>query len=160
MRFQCFTSRPLVFQDDGGAGIPQFSTVVHIDYDEANACGFPEGRPGRDFEMTLEWRGRTPGHYAAGGLHEAAWRLPQDGGGDRGAGRPAGRGAGAGGERDALSTAATAVPPPWASIRNAPAWSGACGRWAFVLLGQVAGKVWATKIPRPHRAGVSDRAGG
>ena len=32
-----------------------------------------------------------------------------------------------------------------ASIRNAPAWSGVCGRWESVLLGQVAGKVWATK---------------
>ena len=30
----------------GGAGFPKFSTVVHIDYDEANACGFQKGDRG------------------------------------------------------------------------------------------------------------------
>ena len=43
---QCFTSRPLVFQDVEVRVSPQFSTVVHIDYDEANACGFRKGDRG------------------------------------------------------------------------------------------------------------------
>ena len=50
-------------------------------------------------------------------------------------------------ERDALEYRRYRRTAPLASIRNAPVWSGACGRWVFVLLGQVAGKVWATKIP-------------
>ena len=45
-RLQCFTSRPLVFQDVEVRVSPQFSTVVHIDYDEANACGFQKGDRG------------------------------------------------------------------------------------------------------------------
>ena len=46
VRLQCFTSRPLVFQDVEVRVSPQFSTVVHIDYDEANACGFQKGDRG------------------------------------------------------------------------------------------------------------------
>ena len=36
----------LVFQDVEVRVSPQFSTVVHIDYDEANACGFQKGDRG------------------------------------------------------------------------------------------------------------------
>lgn len=44
VRLKCFTTRPLVFGDVGGARVsPKFATVVHIDYDEANACGFQKG---------------------------------------------------------------------------------------------------------------------
>ena len=46
VRLQCVTSRPLVFQDVEVRVSPQFSTVVHIDYDEANACGFQKGDRG------------------------------------------------------------------------------------------------------------------
>ena len=36
----------------GGAGIPpEFSTVVHIDYDEGQCVRLSEGRPGRDFKV-------------------------------------------------------------------------------------------------------------
>lgn len=52
-------------------------------------------------------------------------------------------------ERDALEYRRYRRTAPLASIRNAPVWSGACGRWVFVLLGQVAGKVWATKKSPP-----------
>ena len=37
---------PEVFQDVEVRVSPQFSTVVHIDYDEANACGFQKGDRG------------------------------------------------------------------------------------------------------------------
>lgn len=40
VRLQCFTSRPLVFQDVEVRVSPQFSTVVHIDYDEAMRAAF------------------------------------------------------------------------------------------------------------------------
>lgn len=48
-------------------------------------------------------------------------------------------------ERDALEYRRYRRTAPLGIYQNAPVWSGACGRWVFVLLGQVAGKVWATK---------------
>ena len=35
-----FTARPVVLEDVEVRVSPKFSTAVHIDYDEANACGF------------------------------------------------------------------------------------------------------------------------
>ncbi len=46
VRLRCFTSRPLVFEQVEVRVSPQFSTAVHIDYDEANACGFRKGDRG------------------------------------------------------------------------------------------------------------------
>lgn len=49
-------------------------------------------------------------------------------------------------ERDALEyRPLPPYRPPWHLSEMRRVWSGACGRWVFVLLGQVAGKVWATK---------------
>lgn len=45
--FQTFTQRPLVFRDVVIRVHPQFRGDLHIDYDEANACGFREGDLGR-----------------------------------------------------------------------------------------------------------------
>jgi len=44
---QTFTSRPTVFQDVLVRVHPGFETSVHLDYDEANACGFQNGDLGR-----------------------------------------------------------------------------------------------------------------
>ena len=46
VRLQAFTARPVVFEDVEVRISPKFSTVVHIDYDEANACGFKKGDRG------------------------------------------------------------------------------------------------------------------
>ena len=46
VRLKCFTARPLVFGDVEVRVSPKFATVVHIDYDEANACGFQKGDRG------------------------------------------------------------------------------------------------------------------
>ena len=46
VRLKCFTARPLVFEDVEVRVSPKFATVVHIDYDEANACGFQKGDRG------------------------------------------------------------------------------------------------------------------
>ena len=43
---RCFTARPAVLEDVEVRVSPQFSTAVHIDYDEANACGFQKGDRG------------------------------------------------------------------------------------------------------------------
>ena len=43
---RCFTARPAVLEDVEVRVSPQFSTAVHIDYDEANACGFRKGDRG------------------------------------------------------------------------------------------------------------------
>ena len=40
---QTFTDRPVVFEDVLVRISPQFATFVHLDYDEANACGFKPG---------------------------------------------------------------------------------------------------------------------
>ncbi len=47
IRLKTFTSRPLVFDDVVVRVSPQYSTMVHLDYDEANACGFQNGDFGR-----------------------------------------------------------------------------------------------------------------
>ena len=47
VRLQVFTDRPLIFDDTVVRVSPQFATYVHLDYDEANACGFQKGDLGR-----------------------------------------------------------------------------------------------------------------
>lgn len=42
-----FTDRPTVFEDVLIRVSPDFSTYAHLDYDEANACGFAKGDLGR-----------------------------------------------------------------------------------------------------------------
>lgn len=44
---QTFTSRPCVFGDVVVRISPDFAPYVHLDYDEANACGFQNGDLGR-----------------------------------------------------------------------------------------------------------------
>ena len=46
VRLRCFTARPAVLEDVEVRVSPKFSTVVHIDYDEANGCGFEKGDRG------------------------------------------------------------------------------------------------------------------
>ena len=47
VRLQTFTARPLVFGDVAVRVSPKFASYVHLDYDEANACGFRPGDLGR-----------------------------------------------------------------------------------------------------------------
>ena len=47
VKVQTYTSRPLVFDDVVVRVSPDFETYVHLDYDEANACGFQNGDLGR-----------------------------------------------------------------------------------------------------------------
>ena len=47
VKLQTFTSRPAVFEDVVVRTNPEFSAAVHLDYDEANACGFRKGDFGR-----------------------------------------------------------------------------------------------------------------
>ena len=47
VKLKCFTNRPTVFEDVLVRVNPQFATYVHLDYDEANACGFQNGDLGR-----------------------------------------------------------------------------------------------------------------
>ncbi len=47
VRLQVFTERPLIFEDVQIRVSPDFATYVHLDYDEANACGFQAGDLGR-----------------------------------------------------------------------------------------------------------------
>ena len=42
-----FTKRPVVLEDVVVRVSPDFATYVHLDYDEANACGFQKGDLGR-----------------------------------------------------------------------------------------------------------------
>ena len=44
---QVFTRRPVIFQNVPIRVSPDFRTYVHLDYDEANACGFRKGDLGR-----------------------------------------------------------------------------------------------------------------
>ena len=44
---QTFTSRPCVFQDVAVRISKDFAAAVHLDFDEANACGFRAGDLGR-----------------------------------------------------------------------------------------------------------------
>lgn len=47
VRLQTFTARPLIFEDVAVRVSPKFASYVHLDYDEANACGFRTGDLGR-----------------------------------------------------------------------------------------------------------------
>ncbi len=47
VNLQTFTARPLVFGDTVVRVSPKFATYCHLDYDEANACGFAPGDLGR-----------------------------------------------------------------------------------------------------------------
>ena len=47
VRLQTYTDRPAVFGDTVVRVSPDFATYVHLDYDEANACGFKPGDLGR-----------------------------------------------------------------------------------------------------------------
>ena len=47
VRLQTYTKRPLIFDDVVVRVSPDFQTFVHLDYDEANACGFASGDLGR-----------------------------------------------------------------------------------------------------------------
>ena len=47
VRLQTYTSRPVVFEDVAVRVSPDFASFVHLDYDEANACGFQKGDFGR-----------------------------------------------------------------------------------------------------------------
>lgn len=47
VRLQAYTDRPVVFEDVVVRVSPDFATYVHLDYDEANACGMKKGDFGR-----------------------------------------------------------------------------------------------------------------
>ena len=47
VRLQVFTDRPVIFEDTVVRVSPKYATFVHLDYDEANACGFQSGDLGR-----------------------------------------------------------------------------------------------------------------
>lgn len=47
VRLQTFTRRPVIFGDTVVRVSRDFATYVHLDYDEANACGFEDGDLGR-----------------------------------------------------------------------------------------------------------------
>ncbi len=47
VRLQTFTARPAVYEDVVVRISPDFAAAVHLDYDEANACGFSKGDFGR-----------------------------------------------------------------------------------------------------------------
>jgi len=46
VRLKCLTERPLVFDAVEVRVSPKFAAAVHLDYDEANACGFRKGNRG------------------------------------------------------------------------------------------------------------------
>jgi propanediol utilization protein len=47
VRLQAFTNRPVIFEDVTVRIHPDFRSAAHLDYDEANACGFCKGDLGR-----------------------------------------------------------------------------------------------------------------
>lgn len=47
VRLQTYTRRPVIFDDTVVRVSDKFATYVHLDYDEANACGFEAGDLGR-----------------------------------------------------------------------------------------------------------------
>ena len=47
VKLQTYTARPAVFEDVSVRVSPKFASYVHLDYDEANACGFQKGDLGR-----------------------------------------------------------------------------------------------------------------
>lgn len=47
VKLQVLTDRPLTFSDVAVRVSPEFASFAHLDYDEANACGFRKGDLGR-----------------------------------------------------------------------------------------------------------------
>jgi propanediol utilization protein len=47
VRLQTFTQRPVIFEDVAVRVSPEFASYAHLDFDEANACGFRKGDLGR-----------------------------------------------------------------------------------------------------------------
>ena len=47
VKLRTFTARPLIFEDVAIRVSPKFAPYAHLDYDEANACGFQKGDLGR-----------------------------------------------------------------------------------------------------------------
>ena len=47
VRLQTYTARPTVYGDVAVRVSPEFASYVHLDFDEANACGFRKGDLGR-----------------------------------------------------------------------------------------------------------------
>ena len=47
VKLQVYTSRPVIFENVAVRVSPDFEDFVHLDYDEANACGFAPGDLGR-----------------------------------------------------------------------------------------------------------------
>ena len=47
VRLQTYTDRPVIFGDVAVRVSPDFADYVHLDYDEANACGWKPGDLGR-----------------------------------------------------------------------------------------------------------------
>lgn len=47
VKLQALTDRPLTFSDVAVRVSPEFASFAHLDYDEANACGFHKGDMGR-----------------------------------------------------------------------------------------------------------------
>ena len=47
VKLQTYTARPCIFEDVVVRISPDFAPYVHLDYDEANACGFQKGDLGR-----------------------------------------------------------------------------------------------------------------
>ena len=47
VKLQTYTARPVLFEDVAVRVSPDFASYVHLDYDEANACGFRKGDLGR-----------------------------------------------------------------------------------------------------------------
>ena len=47
VKLQTYTARPAIFENVAVRVSPDFASYVHLDYDEANACGFQKGDLGR-----------------------------------------------------------------------------------------------------------------
>ena len=47
VNLQTYTARPLIFEEVAVRVSPEFASYAHLDYDEANACGFQPGDLGR-----------------------------------------------------------------------------------------------------------------
>lgn len=47
VKLQTYTARPVIFEDVAVRVSPDFASYVHLDYDEANSCGFHKGDLGR-----------------------------------------------------------------------------------------------------------------
>ena len=47
VKLKAYTGRPVVFEDVAVRVSTEFASYVHLDYDEANACGFRKGDLGR-----------------------------------------------------------------------------------------------------------------